>query len=47
MTVWGLIGLATVSNIIRELDLLPVEEREEMFLRVGKALLSADVGSSV
>lgn len=46
MTVWGLIGLATVSNIIRELDLLPVKEREKMFLSVGNALLSADVGSS-
>jgi AcrR family transcriptional regulator len=36
---WGLLGLATVSNIIRELGLLPQRRREEMFASVAKHLV--------
>jgi hypothetical protein len=36
---WGLIGLATISNIIRELDLLGPRQREQMFAAVAKHLL--------
>ena len=35
---WTMIGLATVSNIIRELDLLRSREREEMFALVANHL---------
>jgi len=36
---WGLVGLATVSNIIRELKLLPPRQRERMFASVAKCLV--------
>jgi AcrR family transcriptional regulator len=37
---WALLGLATVSNIIRELKLLPQRQRERMFAAVAKSLVS-------
>lgn len=36
---WGLLGLATVSNIIRELKLLSPRQRERMFASVAKCLV--------
>lgn len=36
---WGLIGLATVTNIVRELHLLPAKQRQRMFRIVGLRLL--------
>ena len=36
---WGLLGLATVSNIIRELGLLRPRQREQMFASVAKHLV--------
>ena len=36
---WALLGLATVSNIIRELGLLQPQDREQMFLAVSRSLL--------
>ena len=36
---WGLLGLATVSNIIRELELLRPRQREDMFANVAKYLV--------
>jgi AcrR family transcriptional regulator len=36
---WGLLGLATISNIIRELRLLPPRQRERMFATVAKQLV--------
>jgi TetR/AcrR family transcriptional repressor of nem operon len=35
---WALIGLATVSNVIRELDLLKPRQRERMFAAVAQWL---------
>jgi AcrR family transcriptional regulator len=40
MAAWGLLGLATISNIIRELKLLPPRQRERMFAAVAKCLVS-------
>lgn len=40
LTSWALIGLATISNIIRELELLKPKRREEMFATVAKSLLN-------
>jgi hypothetical protein len=37
---WALLGLATVSNIIRELKLLRPGQRKRMFTAVAKALVS-------
>jgi AcrR family transcriptional regulator len=42
-TAWALIGLATVSNIIRELDLLRPRQREGMFAQAAKYLVGGDV----
>jgi AcrR family transcriptional regulator len=39
MTAWALIGLATISNIIRELDLLKPRQREKMFVTVSQWLI--------
>lgn len=39
---WALIGLATVSNIIRELDLLRPRQREDMFAATAKYLVQRD-----
>jgi AcrR family transcriptional regulator len=39
---WALIGLATVSNIVRELELLGPRQREQMFAAVGKHLVEED-----
>lgn len=39
---WGLIGLATVSNIIRELKLLAPRKREKMFSDVAKCLVNGE-----
>jgi AcrR family transcriptional regulator len=39
MAAWALIGLATVSNIIRELELLGTRQREQMFSAVAKHLV--------
>ncbi|MBL8820119.1 MAG: TetR/AcrR family transcriptional regulator [Planctomyces sp.] len=36
---WGLIGLATISNIIVELNLLGPRQREQMFAAVAKSLV--------
>jgi len=36
---WGLIGLATISNIIVELNLLGPRQRERMFAAVAKSLI--------
>jgi AcrR family transcriptional regulator len=41
-TAWALIGLATVSNIIRELDLLRPRQREDLFARAAKFLIQGD-----
>ena len=41
-TAWAMIGLATVSNIIRELEVLRPREREDMFLAVAKHLVEGD-----
>jgi len=41
-TAWALIGLATVSNIIRELELLRPRQREDMFARTAKRLIQGD-----
>ena len=38
-TAWAIIGLATVSNIARELDLLSRQQREDMFARAAKHLI--------
>lgn len=43
MAAWGLLGLATISNIIRELKLLPPRQRERMFAAVAKCLVSAEM----
>ncbi len=40
---WGLLGLATISNIIRELKLLPPRQRERMFAAVAKALVGGEL----
>ena len=40
---WGLLGLATISNIIRELKLLPPHQRERMFASVAKCLVSGEI----
>jgi AcrR family transcriptional regulator len=39
---WALIGLATVSNIVRGLELLGPRQREQMFAAVGKHLVEED-----
>jgi len=36
---WGLIGLATISNIIVELNLLGSRQRKQMFAAVAKSLI--------
>jgi hypothetical protein len=41
---WGLIGLATVSNIVRELELLGPRDREQMFAAVAKHLVEGTAG---
>lgn len=41
---WALIGLATVSNIVRELELLGPREREQMFAAVAKHLVEGTAG---
>jgi len=41
---WALIGLATVSNISRELDLLRPRRREQMFAAVAEHLVEGVVG---
>ncbi len=41
---WGLIGLATVSNIARELELLGPREREQMFAAVAQHLVEGTAG---
>lgn len=41
-TAWAMIGLATVSNIIRELELLRRRQREDMFARTAKYLVQGD-----
>jgi len=39
---WGMIGLATVSNIIRELELLRPRQREETFALAANHLIKRD-----
>ncbi|MDG1895103.1 MAG: TetR/AcrR family transcriptional regulator [Fuerstiella sp.] len=39
---WGLLGLATMSNIIRELKLLPKRQREKMFEDVAECLMNSN-----
>ncbi|MGA2259470.1 MAG: TetR/AcrR family transcriptional regulator [Thermoguttaceae bacterium] len=41
-TAWAMIGVATVSNIIRKLELLRPRQREEMFARTAKYLVRGD-----
>ncbi len=41
---WALIGLATVSNIVRELELLGPREREQMFAAVAQHLVEGTAG---
>jgi AcrR family transcriptional regulator len=41
-TAWAMIGLATVSNIIRELELARPRHREEMFVQTAKYLVQGD-----
>lgn len=41
-TAWAMIGLATVSNIIRELELLRPGQREDMFIATAKYLARGD-----
>ena len=41
-TAWAMIGLATVSNITRELELLRPRQREDMFARTAKYLIQGD-----
>ena len=41
-TAWAMIGLATVSNIVRELDLLGPGQREDMFRATADYLLEGD-----
>ena len=43
MAAWGLLGLATISNIIRELKLLPPRQRERMFATVAKRLVGGEL----
>lgn len=43
MAAWGLLGLATISNIIRELNLLPPRQRERMFATVAKCLVDGEI----
>ena len=43
MAAWGLLGLATISNIIRELKLLPPRRRERMFATVAKCLVGREI----
>ncbi len=42
MAAWGLLGLATISNIVRELKLLPSNQREQMFAAVAKLLVGGE-----
>jgi AcrR family transcriptional regulator len=42
MAAWGLLGLATISNIIRELNLLPPRRRERMFATVAECLVGGE-----
>ena len=44
VSAWALIGLATVSNIVRELELLGPREREQMFAAVAKHLVEGPAG---
>jgi AcrR family transcriptional regulator len=42
-TAWALIGLATVSNIVRELELLRPRQREGMFAEAAKHLVGGNI----
>ena len=41
LAAWGVIGLGTVSNIIRELGLLAEDDRRDLFVRLGQVLLDS------
>jgi AcrR family transcriptional regulator len=41
-TAWGLIGLATISNIIRELQLISEYQRQRMFAAVAMLLVTEE-----
>jgi len=43
-TAWAMVGLATVSNIIRELELLRPRQREDMFAQTAKRLIRGGSG---
>jgi hypothetical protein len=43
MAAWGLLGLATISNAIREPNLLPARQRERMFATVANCLVSGEI----
>ncbi len=43
MAAWGLLGLATISNIIRELKLLSPRQRERMFAAAAKCLVRGEI----
>ncbi len=40
ITAWALVGLATVSNVIRELELLAPRQRERMFAGMAQYLVA-------
>jgi AcrR family transcriptional regulator len=40
---WGLLGLATISNIMRELKLVPARQRKQMFAAVAQLLVSGEM----
>lgn len=39
LAAWAIVGLGTVANLGRELELLPARERARLFASAGKALL--------
>jgi hypothetical protein len=42
LAAWAVIGLGTVANIARELELLSDAERRRLFTAVGRVLLEGD-----
>jgi len=43
LSAWAIVGLGTVANITRELDLLSNQKRKQLFDRIGKLLLEGRV----
>jgi AcrR family transcriptional regulator len=42
LVAWAMVGIGTVSNISRELDLMPDRSREALFRKLGQSLLGAE-----